>query len=312
MGRPLNKKYFGNRNVGSASTTADDGIGGKSVASIPVVTPSSYTTRPVVTLTGAPDLVKGTAATATITSEAYSATVSGTQTGTYVVGDLLTVKSSGGSAIAYVSNVTSGAITAVNFTGTGASKGSFEALTAVTTSGGSGSGVVLTLTYSAKAVKVQPGSGYTTTVPTASATQSVVLGTVVMTTPVSNTNTVGSGFNPEPAIIVSAYTGSSAKQADIIKQVSTTRYKVVTADTTVIAQLKTSGAPAAVGEMTIKATDSSGKTYYVKKLTSRKAVIVPYGAAGHEFPLNSDGTAKRVQWSLNGAVLNTSVTIENG
>ena len=24
MGRPLNKKYFGNRNIGSASTTADN------------------------------------------------------------------------------------------------------------------------------------------------------------------------------------------------------------------------------------------------------------------------------------------------
>ena len=33
MGRPLNKKYFGNRNVGTAATT-DDGIGGQGVASI--------------------------------------------------------------------------------------------------------------------------------------------------------------------------------------------------------------------------------------------------------------------------------------
>ena len=36
MGRPLNKKYFGNRNIGSASTTADNGIGGQAVASIAV------------------------------------------------------------------------------------------------------------------------------------------------------------------------------------------------------------------------------------------------------------------------------------
>ena len=34
MSRPLNKKYFGNRNVGSASTTADDNIGGEGIASI--------------------------------------------------------------------------------------------------------------------------------------------------------------------------------------------------------------------------------------------------------------------------------------
>jgi hypothetical protein len=36
MGRPLNKKYFGNRNIGSASTTADNGIGGQGVASITI------------------------------------------------------------------------------------------------------------------------------------------------------------------------------------------------------------------------------------------------------------------------------------
>ena len=32
MGRPLNKKYFGNRNIGSTSTTTDDGIGGEGLA----------------------------------------------------------------------------------------------------------------------------------------------------------------------------------------------------------------------------------------------------------------------------------------
>jgi hypothetical protein len=34
MGRPLHKKYFGNRNIGSTSTAADDGIGGQGTASI--------------------------------------------------------------------------------------------------------------------------------------------------------------------------------------------------------------------------------------------------------------------------------------
>lgn len=36
MSRPLNKKYFGNRNVGSASTTADDNLGGEGVASVTI------------------------------------------------------------------------------------------------------------------------------------------------------------------------------------------------------------------------------------------------------------------------------------
>ena len=33
MGRPLNKKYFGNRNTGVSSPT-DDGLGGEGVASV--------------------------------------------------------------------------------------------------------------------------------------------------------------------------------------------------------------------------------------------------------------------------------------
>jgi len=36
MGRPLHKKYFGNRNIGSTTTTADDKIGGEGVASVVV------------------------------------------------------------------------------------------------------------------------------------------------------------------------------------------------------------------------------------------------------------------------------------
>ena len=36
MGRPLNKKLFGNRNTGSSSTTADNGIGGEGVASVTI------------------------------------------------------------------------------------------------------------------------------------------------------------------------------------------------------------------------------------------------------------------------------------
>lgn len=310
MGRPLNKKYFGNRNTGATSTTADDGIGGKGVASVPVTTPSSYSTRPSVSFTGSPDLVGGVAPSATITSEALSATVGGTQTGTYLVGDLLTVTTAGGSATAYVATVSAGAVATVNFTGTGASRGSFESLGTVTVTGGSGSGVTLTMTYRAKSVTItDPGSGYTTTVPTASATQSVVLGTVVMTTPVGNTNPTGSGFNPEPAII--AYAGASASQADIVRQVSKNRYKVTTGSTPFIARLKTTGAASAADEMTITATDSLSKTYYVQKLTAHKASLVPYGASGHEFPLNSDGTAQQVPWSLATAVTGT-VKIANG
>ena len=84
MGRPLNKKYFGNRNVGSASTTADDRIGGEGIASVTLNALGSYTTRPTVTFP-APTLPNGVTALGTVTSEVLSAAVSGTQTRAYPV-----------------------------------------------------------------------------------------------------------------------------------------------------------------------------------------------------------------------------------
>lgn len=313
MGRPLNKKYFGNRNTGSTSTAADDGIGGKGLASVPVTTVGTYTTRPTISFTGAPNLLSGQAPTATVTSEALSAAVSGTQTGTYVIGDLITVTSSGGSAIAYVATLSGSAVATVNFTSTNASRGSFQALTATTTTGGSGSGVVLTLTYRAKEVLVtDTGSGYTTTVPAATASGgSVVFGTSVMTTPVANTATVGSGTNPEPAIIAEAYTGSGVKQADIVKQVSKNRYKINTSDTSgtpIVATLKSS-ISTQVGDMTITATDFTGSTYYVTKLTGHKAVLSRKASAGAGYEF-ADGS--QVQWTFGSAVTAVSVTIDNG
>lgn len=72
MGRPLNKKYFGNRNVGSASTIADDKIGGEGVASVTVGgtnNSTGYTTGDAVTFS-APQLPGGVTATGTIVATA--------------------------------------------------------------------------------------------------------------------------------------------------------------------------------------------------------------------------------------------------
>lgn len=97
MGRPLNKKFFGNRNIGSISTTADDGIGGQGVASFAISgTNDNYATKPTVSSIDAPDLVDGVQATAgTITMTAKTALVSTIGTGDvnadYAVDDVLTV-----------------------------------------------------------------------------------------------------------------------------------------------------------------------------------------------------------------------------
>ena len=87
MGRPLSKKYMGNRNIGSSSTTADNGIGGEGVASA-AVSGGSYTTRPTFTFT-APTIPGGVTATATITSRAKTATVGGPITIAYLNGEVV-------------------------------------------------------------------------------------------------------------------------------------------------------------------------------------------------------------------------------
>ena len=313
MGRPLNKKYFGNRNTGSTSTTADDGIVGKGVASIPVTAASSYTVRPTVTLTGAPDLLNGVAATANITSQVntISSFVGGTN---YTAGDTFTI---GSGTVFTVATVSSGVIQTITITNRGTFLYADGALatgarttTIINSTNPLAAGATVTLTYNAKEVLItDSGSGYGTTVPTAAATQSVTLGTVVMTSPVSNTAPAGSGFNPDVAIIARAFTGSSVKQADIVKQVAKNRYKINTSDTAgtpIVATLKSSIATQ-VGDMTINATDSAGGTYWVTKLTAHKATITPN--TGTLFPL-VNGEPQQAPWTFSTAT-NGYVQIDN-
>ena len=75
MGRPLNKKYFGNRNVGTAVTT-DDGIGGKGIASVTIAGVWSGFTQATSTVTfTAPELPGGVTATGTVTITAGAPTL---------------------------------------------------------------------------------------------------------------------------------------------------------------------------------------------------------------------------------------------
>jgi hypothetical protein len=301
MARSLNKKYFGNRNVGSASTTADDGEGGGYVASVTLGTLSTYTTRPTVAFS-APDktALGAVTATGTVTSEALSAAVTTAGTG-YVVGDLLTLTSAGGSAIAYVATVSTGAIATVNFTGTGASRGSFEALpgnkfpSTLTggrlCAGGTGTGAELTVTFRAKAVVVtEQGSGYTDAADAVPTFTQSVTGTTVLGT---DTGAPGSATNQENAITMTAFlTGGSALTVDIIRQVSGRRYKVTDGTLTGIVALTSTLADAA-GEGSIAATDSAGGEYFVTKLTNRKATLTRAGGSGWLY-----ATGEAAPWSF--------------
>lgn len=302
MGRPLNKKYFGFWNTGSTGT-GDNGIGGLSVASVTIDTAGSYTTRPTVTFSD-PDLagLGGVTATGTVTMEASSATVNNGGAN-YQVGDLLTITGAGG-AVAYVASVDAGnsdAVLTVNFTGTGAVRGEQTSLTGITsgvaTTGGSGDGnATLDVAYRVKAIVItEAGSGYTDATDAAvTFSAGAAAGTTVLTTRTGRQN---------PAIIATAHTGGNDKAADIVKQVSSKRYRVETEDGQSVAKL-TDSTPNAAGEMSIVATDSAGGTYFVTKLTARKAVLVP--GTGTQF-----ASGASVPWTFGSAVLNTSVKIPN-
>jgi len=303
MGRPLNKKYFGNRNTGSASVTTDNGIGGGAVASVTLNALGAYTTRPTIGFS-APTLPGGVTATGTITSEVESVTaVGGTQVG-YTVGQLITV--TGTDAVLRVATIGgTGGDDALTFDFTGGSRGNFTTLTTgaqATTSNGAGVELTVTLRFRAKSVVItEAGSGYTAA-PTPTFTQSVTATSVNMLVDSGNISTTG---NQENAIQMTAFlTGGSALPVDIKKQVSTNRFKVTDGTLTGIVKLTGSLADAA-GEGSVRLVDTDGDTYFATKITSRKAVITRGTGTQTAFV-----TGTSVKWNMTAATA-TSLLIDN-
>jgi hypothetical protein len=306
MGRPLNKKYFGNRNVGSASTAADNGIGGKRVASVTIDTPGSYTSATTVTFSD-PDktLLGAVTATGTIVYEVLSATISGgTGYGNAQTFDL-TVTTAAGSAVLNVTSTAGGAITTVNSITT---RGTFTGISAVTgISGGAGSGATPVLTYRVKSVTItEPGSGYTDATDAAiTFAAGAGAGTVVMESDGQNYgNQNPAGTNENSITMTARLTGGTAVQVDIIRQVSTKRFKVTDGTRTGIVTLKASVATAA-GEGSIRLVDTDGGTYFATKITSRKATITRGTGTQTAFVT---GTA--VQWNMTAATA-SSLLVDN-
>ena len=191
----------------------------------------------------------------------------------------------------------------VNITGWGvatvavANEGDYTAVSsgAKATTGG-GTGATLTITYGVKSVTVnEKGSGYINAAdaaPTFSA--GAAAGTSVLTT---DGGAIGGSTNQENAIVVSAQTttGGSDKTGDIVSQKGARRFKVKTADGTAVCTL-TASANLAAGQMSIIATDARGNTYYVTKLTAKKATLTRKTQNGSNAWVHSDGGV--AQWGF--------------
>lgn len=336
MGRPLNKRYFGNRNQGSASTLADNGIGGEGINSYTLgatgslIINSSYA-QPTLTIP-APDIPTGVPATASVVWEVESVVVSSTGTNyTDTLPAPITFTGLGGGVVATLTAVGPGGnkgLVTIDFSGAGADRGEFttipvaastyEACTAINLTGGGDNGQV-NIKYRVKRIDaVEKGSGYSVA-PTLSWVDPGHSGTMpgaptaVLTTDVGVSNASQNPFGyQENAIIIHANTADSGtKVGDIVKQQSSHRYKVKTADGTAVCKLVADGTPA-VNEAYIVGTDYNGATYYVTKLTARRAVVTPFGGGTHQFPLDAEGNPLSVGWTFGSATTGVNVTIENG
>jgi membrane-bound inhibitor of C-type lysozyme len=90
MGRPLSKKFIGNRNIGTTGTSDNYGIGGEGVASVTANTEGSYTTALPTASFSAPNIPTGVTTTGIVHGKALSAATTSNGTG-YNFGDTLTV-----------------------------------------------------------------------------------------------------------------------------------------------------------------------------------------------------------------------------
>lgn len=324
MARPLARRFFGN--ASTFATTALGEVGGQGVLSVALSgtnNSTGYTNGSAATF-GASNIANGQTATGTITTFSVAGalttgsvftTNAGTKAAANVTAVTVSQKSAtgGGTGATFLVTTTGGAASysvGTNVTIAVVSPGSgYTTSSTVTIDGASLGGVTSTndLTFNVTSfvgttgtisgvVVTFNGTGYTSA-PTVTTTGGTI-GTLTFTPTLSTTQ------NQAQALVVQGITSGTTNRTsgnDIIKQVSTSRYKIVTQDGTAICQLKAS-APTAAGEMAIIATDSVSGTYYVTKLTARKAVITQ--GTGSQF-----ATGAQVPWNTTGAVVNVSVTI---
>jgi len=340
MGRPLNKKFFGNRNIGSTSTAADNRIGGQGITStitwtgandtagfthnsttqVTLSTPqlpngvrAAVTIRSVVGAfltvaanTSAADTntftATGTAVATTATYTGLAQKAGGTTTGT---GAVFTIVRTGGT------NYNANTVVTVTTAGAG-----YAAADTIKIDGALIGGVTVTNDITLTVVGAtaiagritgftvtETGSGYTGA-PTFTYTTGTGTATRITSNLSVDTGAVGSATNQENTILMTArLTGGAAGLVDIIKQVSTNRFKVTDGTRTGIVKLKSSVATAA-GEGSVKFTDYAAGTYFATKITARKATVTR--GTGTAF-----ATGAAVKWNMSAAVAGDSLLVEN-
>jgi len=296
MGRPIKRKFFG------VYTTAGTATGGEGVQTYQVIAKGSNYSQGV-TITTADSPIGGTSAAGTVTVTAANGAITTASVSTagngYTTAPTVTIVRATNVAVVattYYGNAAS------NTLGVASTTGLFVGM--VANSSILGSGTISIATIDAPNSNVTLSAGITNNISNTPllfsdrGTGGIVTANLFATTTTANT------------IQANAWTTTSGvgKQADIVSQRSSRRYRVTNSTETAVARLVAETAdvnlagPSAVGTMTITATDSAGGTYLVKKLESRTACLVR--VTGTQFANN-----EHVSWNITGAVLNTSVKL---
>lgn len=286
MGRPISDRYFGNRDLGN--------VGGKSVTAVALGTAGTGYSQGLTATVSLPQIASGVRATVTpVVNPATGAITS------------YTVTNGGGG----YSSATVTLVPAATVTPTGAGTSSEFTIT-VSNATGIYAGMGVTGTGVGVSAKVTGVVGLVVTVSVANA--STVSGTITFTdvgaSGVPGTVTVAQVGEPNqtysPAISLTALTVGATPRAnsDIVKQKGSRRYLVQNQDGSAICKLV--AATPAIGQASLVATDSLGKTYYVTKLTEHKALLTQSGSGPWQF-----ATGVSVGWTFGTPVLSVSVQI---
>lgn len=293
MGRPIKKRFFGNITspFQDHATGGPTGTGGEGISSSIAVTNtgSDYSLGSVAVFSN-PSLPNGTVASGNLTISAPGAGG--------ITAVTLTSAGSGYTGTATITITTASSVTKLS---TASNTGTTIAVADTT-------GIFVGMTVTGDAGL---GDG--------DAPKVVAIGANQVTVSAAHDSTftgvtltfadLGSGFEAsttltaltQNALEVYAFVkgGSSGVIADILKQEATRRYLVKTAQGTSQCKLVAAATGALVeGQMNLIATDSLGSTYYVTKLTARRALLTRKtdGGSGYEFETND-----RAGWTLGAA-----------
>ena len=316
MGRPIKKRFI---NTGSSTNAS----GGESVASLVAHGGNNYSAGTTIAFP-APGQGGGSTATATITFVAPTAGL----TGNGNIASVTLTSAGGGYLVRNIqANVAFGFNKPANVVVDGFTQiaGNVFKFSSGVTSGiyaGMVANVFFTTLHLGNPTKVVSVNTTTGNITMSMANSAAItspisfgdvgrLGNVVATMDpaVTTANTIQAN-----AFISVASGGLGGRLSDITSVKGSRRYRVTNDQGTDTVRLikstecgaaNTAGGPPTYGTMTISATDSTGGTYWVTKLDGRTATITPGGSGpGTEFSANA-----QVIWSVNAAVLNTTVKL---